>query len=68
MATPEDIKDSIAQQVADGVRRVTGDTGSTEMHDLTEQIEAAKFVGSSEAIARPQAGIRLMKFRPGGAP
>jgi len=64
----QEIKDAIAQQVKDGIRRVTGDSGSTEMHDLSDQVEAARFVGSNDAVKSSGAGIRMMKFKPGGAP
>ena len=68
MPTDSEIRDAIAQQVVDGIRRVTGDSGSTEMHDLSDVVDAAKFVGGNEAVKLPQAGIRIMQFKPGSAP
>lgn len=67
MPTDQEMKDAISQQVVDGVRRVTGDSGSTEMHDLSDVVEAAKFASGTEAAKSYQAGIRIMKFKPGGA-
>ena len=67
MATDQEIKDAVSQQVVDGIRRVTGDSGSTEMHDLGDVVDAAKFVSSGNAAKSSQAGIRLMRFKPGGA-
>jgi hypothetical protein len=67
MATDQEIRDAISQQVIDGIRRVTGDSGSTEMQNLGDSVEAAKFVGSNDAVRSKQAGIRIMAFKPGGA-
>jgi len=62
-----EVKDAITQQTIDGVRRVTGDSGSTEMHNLKDQVEAARYLAGNEAAASKNAGIRIMKFKPGGA-
>jgi hypothetical protein len=68
MATSSEIKDAIAEQAKDGIRRVTGDSGSTEMHNPSDLVGAARFSVATDAVMnRQRAGIRIMKFQPGGA-
>lgn len=60
-----DINNAIIEN-AQGPKKVTGDAGSVEQHDLKDQIEAAKFTQAQKAIAQPGLGIKMLKIQPGG--
>lgn len=51
---------------ATGPKKVSGDAGSVEQHDLKDQIEAEKFTQAQKAMAQPGLGIKLLKIQPGG--
>ncbi len=61
----EDLSDTIKQN-AEGLKRVQGDSGSVEQHDLKDQIEADRYLSSKEA-AKKGLGVRMTKVVPPGA-
>ena len=73
MATePEDDDDdSLTEKLAKsaaGPRQVTVQgMGSSEEHSLTDQIAAAKFLGTTRTAKRVGGGIRFSKATAGGA-
>ena len=60
-----DIENALIEN-AKGPKKVSGDAGSVEQHDLKDQIEAEKFTQAQKAIAQPGLGIKLVKLQPGG--
>lgn len=64
---PDDstITDAIRENAA-GPKRAQGDSGSVEQHDLTDQIEADRYLSSKEA-AKKGLGVRMTKVVPPGA-
>jgi len=61
---PGSLQDAIRENAA-GPKRVQGDSGSVEQHSLQDQIAAAKFLASKEAVRRG-IGIRNVKISPDG--
>ena len=61
------VNDAIRQQAIDGIKRVTGDDGSTEMQSGRDQIALARYACSQAASASRSLGIRIMKVRTGDA-
>jgi len=59
--------DSIRQQAIDGILKVTGDDGSTEMLRPSDQIAAARFAAAQAGVGGKRLGIRIMKVRNGNA-
>ena len=47
-------------------KKVTGDAGSVENHNLKDQIEAAKFEAAKKAGKAASFGIKMLKIQPGG--
>ena len=47
-------------------KKVAGDAGSVENHNLKDQIEAAKFEAAKNAGKATGLGIKLLKLQPGG--
>ena len=65
MADP-DIAAAIQTNAA-GPKSASGDSGSMTQHDLTQQIEADKYVAGKTAMAKPNRGLRFTKLlAPGG--
>jgi hypothetical protein len=62
----DDLEDKIRDNAA-GPAKVSGDAGSVEQHKLTEQVEAAKFLASKEAVKKKGRGLRFNKLVPPGA-
>ena len=62
----DEITDAISSN-ATGPQKVTGDSGSVEMHPLDKQIEAAKFLQNQDAGSRKKLGLRFRKLVPPGA-
>ena len=58
--------DSTIQENAQGPKRARGDSGEMEQHDLSDQIEADRYLNSKRA-ARTGAGVRFSKYSPPGA-
>jgi hypothetical protein len=52
---------------AEGPKRAKGDSGEIEQHDLTQQIESARFLASTEAVKKKPFGLRRAKMLPPGA-
>lgn len=63
---PDELIDRIAQN-AQSPAKASGDAGSVEQHKLTDQVEAAKFLASKEAVKKPSRGLRFNKLVPPGA-
>ena len=63
---PDELADSILKNAA-GPKSASGDSGSMTQHDLTQQIEAAKFVAGKTAMAKPSRGLRFTKMLAPGA-
>ena len=61
-----DIKKTIEDN-ASGPKRAKGDSGEIEQHDLTQQIESARFLASTEAVKKKPFGLRRAKMLPPGA-
>ena len=60
MADPVDTK---IESNATGPKRVRGDSGEVEQHDLLAQIAAAKYLASVNAATRnPLRGLRFAKI------
>ena len=51
---------------ADGPKRARGDSGEMEQHNLSEQIEADRYLNSKQAM-KNGLGIRKSKLVPPGA-
>lgn len=62
----DDLEDKILEN-ASGPAKASGDAGSVEQHKLTEQVEAAKFLASKEAVKKKGRGLRFNKLVPPGA-
>ncbi len=62
----ENLEDNIREN-AQGPAKASGDAGSVEQHKLSEQIEAAKFLGSKEAVVKKHRGLRFNKLVPPSA-
>lgn len=58
MATQEQI-DAILENIASGIRRVTSDSGSTEMQSISDQIAALKQLMGLNAAKSKNLGIRI---------
>ena len=61
----DDLKDTIREN-AQGPARAVGDAGSVEQHELTDQIEADKYLASKEAAKSKSRGLRFNKLVPPG--
>lgn len=59
------IEDAIVES-ATGPKKVSGDAGAVEQHDLSDLIEAERFTRAKQAMAKPGLGIKLLKIQPGG--
>ena len=59
------LADDIAANAAKA-RRMKSGTEERESHPLKDQIEAARFEASQNALANGGQGFRLQKIRPGG--
>ena len=59
--------DNKIRENADGPAKVTGDAGSVEQHDLSEQIEADRYLCSKEAAKSKSRGLRFNKLVPPGS-
>lgn len=57
--------DKVRENIASGIRRVTSDSGSTEMQSIDDQIKALQVLGAEEAAKSSKLGIRIMRVRPG---
>ncbi len=60
-----DLEETIRQN-AQNPARATSDTVTVEQHKLTEQIEADRYLRSTEAVVQTRRGLRFNKFVPPG--
>ena len=66
MAEAEEREDAI-QDSATGPKRMRGDEGEIEQHDLVDQIEADRYLGSRTAVDSSKTrGLRFMRIEPPG--
>jgi hypothetical protein len=61
-----DLGDAIESN-AEGPRRVEGDMGSVEQHNLKDQIEADKYLAAKQAARKKRRGLRFNKLIPPGS-
>lgn len=61
----DDLEDKIRDNAV-GPAKVSGDAGSVEQHSLADQVEAAKFLASKEAVKKKSRGVRFSKLVPPG--
>lgn len=47
--------------------KASGDAGSVEQHNLTEQIAADKYLSSKDAVTQKNRGLRFNKLVPPGS-
>ena len=59
--------DRMRENIASGIRRVTSDSGSTEMHSLAQQLDALKSLSGDAAAKSSKLGIRILRVRSGDA-
>lgn len=59
--------DQTIRQNAEGPAKVSGDAGSVEQHDLTDQIAADRYLCTKEAAKSKTRGLRFSKLVPPGA-
>lgn len=59
--------DETIRENAQGPKRVEGDAGSVEQHDLKDQIEADRYLNSKSAARSRGLGVRMTKLVPPGA-
>lgn len=59
--------DKTRENIASGIRRVTSDSGSTELQPLKEQLQGLRALAAEEAARGKRLGIRMVKIRPGDA-
>ncbi len=64
--TPEPTERAIADN-AIGPKKATGDVGSIEQHNLTDQIAADRYLASKRAVRLKSKGISITKLVPPGA-
>ncbi len=62
---PEPLDDTIRDN-AQGPKKASGDAGSVEQHDLTDQIEADRYLKSKEAVNKRGLGIKMTRAIPPG--
>jgi hypothetical protein len=62
-----EVNTAIELNVTDGIKKVTGDDGSTEMFTPEEQLAGAGRIASQAAVKGKNLGIRMMKVRNGNA-
>jgi hypothetical protein len=55
------------QENASGPKKASGDSGSVENHDLSDQIAADRYLASKRATQSKSKGIQISKFVPPGA-
>ena len=58
--------DDTIRDSANGPRRVRGDSGEVEQHNLKDQIEADRYLNSKQAV-KNGLGVRMSKLVPPGA-
>jgi hypothetical protein len=61
------IDEAIEAAAISGVKRVTVDGQTVEVHDLEQQIAASQHIASQAAASRNHFGLRFTKLEPPGA-
>lgn len=70
MSTPDEAAEAAADALSaaiSGPRRVRGEGGEVEQHDLDQLIEAEKYQRSKCAATGPRRGLRITQLKPPGA-
>jgi hypothetical protein len=62
----EDLKEVIRENAA-GLKTASGDQGSATQHDLSQQIEADRYLSSRSAAQKPHRALRMTKLIPPGS-
>jgi len=62
----KDLSSDIAENAV-APKRVTGDSGSMEMHPIADQIAAHRFLAETDNADKPGLGLRFRKLKPPGA-
>lgn len=62
----DELEDAIRKN-AEGPAKASGDAGSVEQHNLSEQMEADRYLASKDAVKKPGRGLRFTKLVPPGA-
>ena len=62
----DDLRDEIRDN-ASGPAKASGDAGSIEQHNLTDQIAADKHLSGKDAVRKPHRGLRFNKIVPPSA-
>ena len=62
---PEPLDDTIREN-AQGPKKASGDAGSVEQHDLTDQIEADRYLNAKDAVKKKGLGIKVTRAIPHG--
>ena len=66
---PESTQDNLDEAIssnAQGPRKASGDAGSVEQHDLTDQIEADRYLNAKKAAKKKGLGIKITRAIPHG--
>ncbi len=66
MPDPSSDLDQTIKDNAAGPKRAQGDAGSVEQHDLTDQIEADRYLNSKDAVKKKGLGIKVTRAIPHG--
>ena len=61
----ENLEETIREN-AEGPAKVAGDAGSVEQHDLSDQIEADRYLCSKQAAKSKRHGLQFNKLVPPG--
>ncbi len=64
-STQDNLDDAISSN-AQGPRKASGDAGSVEQHDLTDQIEADRYLNAKKAANKKGLGIKITRAIPHG--
>jgi len=61
------VSDNLQETIRESAKapaKASGDAGSVEQHNLTEQIAADKYLSSGDAVAQKNRGLRFNKLVP----
>jgi len=64
------VSDNLQETIRESAKapaKASGDAGSVEQHNLTEQIAADKYLSSKDAVTQKNRGLRFNKLVPPGS-
>ncbi len=67
MATPDEIREAVADDVETGIESATADGVTVNAMDPEKRLNAADRLAASDAAAQPHFGLRMTKLRSPGA-